>query len=346
MPRTLPRAWTLAASLLVATSALAQDPAALVQAVLTAPDSPEAIDATLALASSQNPPEALAAIRTAWDKRPPSGVAAARLAGASVALGADHLDEAVRLLLLESPDAEKLAVLSPLARARVSRPKIAAAVAALRDDPSPDIQAAARLAHDHLGALGRSHSILFFVGLLLLAAGGAVWHFSSGIDENAITTDSLVGFVDEWTNKPRERTELLGRIREKVEGPEARFLGLFQAEVRLTSNQVTSLLDLLSHFDVDSVHEKLYEFATHQDDELRKAAILAMHRLGDEAWVGVLADFVRGEDEVARYAGATALARRGSVDQLPLLREEMERTRLGSVRDGIREAIEKLESLS
>lgn len=345
MPRSLPRPWLLAAGLSLAATLRAQAPAAQVQVILASPTSPAAVDATLALATSEDRQAALAAIQEAWKASPPAGVAAARLAGAAVALGAEHLDEAVSQLLAQSPDVEKLAALAPLARAQVVRPRVAEAVAALREDPSPEVAQAARIAHDHLQSLGATSGLVFFLGLILLAGGAAFWHFSKSLDESGITSEALVGFVDEWGAKPRERTALLARIREEVADADVRLLGLFQADTRLARNQVITLLDLLSHFDIDPVHEKLYEFSTHQDDEVRKAAILAMHRLGDDAWVGVLAEFVRGEDEVARYAGATALARRGAVDQLPMLREEIERTRLGSVRDGMLEAIEKLEAL-
>jgi hypothetical protein len=345
MHTTLPRAWILITGLALAAPAHSQDAAAHVQTILASPGSPQAIDATIALTTHPDPAAAQAAIQEAWTKSPPSGVAAARLAGAAVALGAKHLDEALSQLLIQSPDEEKLAALAPLARARAVTPKVAAAVASLQEAPTPEVAQAARLAHGHLQSLGGSSGLLLFLGLLVLGAAAAFWHFSADIDDSQITTDGLVALVDEWANKPREREATMAKIRKDVEGPEARFLGLFGAEVRLTSNQVITLLDLLSHFDVDPVHEKLYEFATHRDDEIRKAAILSMHRLGDDAWTGVLAEFVRSEDEVARYAGATALARRGAVDQLPLLREELEKTRLGSVRDGMLEAIEKLEAM-
>lgn len=336
----------LGALLLAAGSLPAQDVAAHVQTILGGPATPQASDAALALASNPDRAAALAAIQEAWEGRPPSGVAAARLAGAAVALGAEHLDEAVSQLLAQGTDAEKLAALAPLARAQVVRPKVAAAVAKLATDPSPEVVRAAALAQSHLEGLGSSSSLWFFLGLLVLAAGGAFWYLSGTVDEAGVTSDMLVGWVDEWGAKPGERPAILERIRAQVEEPVPRFLELFAGPTRLTTLQVIAMLDLLSHFDVDPVHEKLYEFSTHQDDELRKAAILAMHRLGDQAWVGVLADFVQGEDDVARYAGATALARRGAVDQLPLLRQEVERTRLGSVRDGIMAAIEKLEALS
>lgn len=342
--RTLLAPWLVGLALL-ATAGVAQEgsPKLAVDTILGAPEAPAAAAAVTRLAASPESVVALEAIRTAWGERAPSGMAAALLAGAGLAQGDQAFERQAKEILRSASPEERRGLLSPLAFSKQKSTLIEALLPDLLADPDPGVQAAAAAVQARYDELGRSGGIWLFLVLLVLAVvGGGAYLVRSAADVES-DSDTLRAWIDAWTDKPRERARLLQEVR-AIEDPVPRLLAMFAPEVKLNVTQVMALLDLLSHFDVDPVHEKLYQCAEHSDDQVKKAAILAMHRLADPAWVDVLVAHVRGDDDVARFAGATALALRGAVDQLPMLREEIQRTRLGSVQDGMREAIEKLEA--
>ncbi len=238
--------------------------------------------------------------------------------------------------LRTAPPLQKVAILSG-AQYGPSQPELEALLPELMASPDAGVAPAAqamKAAWDRAAAGGGS-VLTFLVLILLTVVGGLVYAASF-----ATQLDPLKGKIQDWTNKPATREDILKEVR-AVEDAIGKLLGYF-SDKTLVSAEIAGLLDMLSHFDEPRVHAKLREMSGAKTPAIRSAAIQSMYRLAAPEWEAELLKFLTNGDEIAQYAAAKALAERGSVSALPILQERFDAAIPGSVKDGLGDAIERL----
>lgn len=314
-----------------------QPPEAYVSVITQDPESSDAYTAQAYLAQLEAA-AALPAIQGALAGDVPED-AKLLLTGAGAALGDAALAGRVATILKSGQTRERFLVLNGLRYTRLSMPDLVPLVDPLQQDPDGQVASAAKATKARLDELGAGSGLGTFLLLILVTVLGGLGYVAT----LATQLDPLRGKVLDWTAKPMDRDDILKELREE-ENVVERLLAYFDDKA-LTSSEVAGLLDLVAHFDEKPVHEKISDFAENaSSDALRSAAIQAIQHLKDPGWSDVLAQFLAEGDEIAKYAAAKAIAERGDVQFMDLLKAKEKEAVPGSVKDGLRDAIERLET--
>jgi hypothetical protein len=181
------------------------------------------------------------------------------------------------------------------------------------------------------------------IALCLVAGAGYTVKLATTVDPLKLT---LVKYIEESPERERIIRDL--KVREagdeeqkiEAEGPMAPRLVPY-LEKFYTPNEVATVLELLSHWDVPEVHEKLKLYATATVDLVKTAAIAAMANMKGDEWNQELVKLLEDGDEIQSAAAARALAERQATDEVPRIQRLFENAG-GSLREAYKDALERL----
>lgn len=343
VPSRLPALVVLVASLLLVPStraqlAAGQHPNVYIEALGKEETLPGALAAQAHLMDTDAAtalPLALAAV-----DRARGDVGRAALLGATLGMG-DRTRLADALGVLDGPSNEQAqALMAPLVRTGLI-PEVEARLPLLKvrltGPAAPFVDALETHYYNihHSGFWGSGLG-LFLVILLLAVLGGAGYVVSL-----AGKFDSLKGKIQDWTDKPPGRDKMLKDLRETMPDVATKLIPYLE-DRSLSAAEMAGLIEMLAHFDLPEVHEALAPKVESKNKLIKGAAILAMAKFKGDIWPQELVRLLQEGDEIAKFAAAKALAERGDKSKIPLLQQLHDATPLGSVKDALRDAIDRL----
>lgn len=261
------------------------------------------------------------------------------LLGVLLAFGEDRWKDGEKLLKSDSDQAQAL-ILYPLAMRGSPPESWKARLEELSKKGSKNVKklapkAMARIGGGGGGSLGSVLGFLFMLGLAVLGALGWAAKQAAG------NLDMMKGHVIKWTSTPADRDRTLKVIKGGEEDPVPQLVTYFDSD--LSPAEVGGLCDLLSNFENPQALAAVREATKHPHDLVRAGAVQALAAFQDPSVITDLQHHLASDDIISASAAARGLAERGDKTQLPTMRARHAQAQPGSLKDALRDAIQRLE---